>query len=109
MTEETSLQGWAPLIGVETTVGEVVDRAFDYRGDVTVLTVNGLELVGYVYNRDAHVAEPFLQMFDADGGSHMLRYADIRAIRFTGRDTAAGTSYEAWLRRKAEAGSRPDV
>ena len=109
MAEEISLQGWAPLIGVETTVGEVVDRAFDYRGDVTVVTASGRELVGYVYNRDAHVTQPFLQMFDADGGSHQLSYSDIRAIRFTGKDTAAGTSYEAWLRRKAEAGSRPDA
>jgi len=109
MAEEISLQGWAPLIGVEATIGDVVDRAFDYRGDVTVVTMSDRELVGYVYNRDARAAEPFLQMFDADGGSHMLRYSDIRAIRFTGRDTAAGTSYEAWLRRKAEAGSRPDV
>ena len=56
MAEEISLQGWAPLIGVETTVGEVVDRAFDYRGDVTVVTASGGELVGYVYNRDSHVA-----------------------------------------------------
>ena len=55
------------------------------------------------------MAQPFLQMFDADGGSHQLSYSDIRAIRFTGKDTAAGTSYEAWLRRKAEAGSRPDA
>ncbi len=108
MAEEISLQGWAPLIGVETTVGEVVDRAFDYRGDVTVVTASGGELVGYVYNRDSHVAQPYLQMFDADGASHTFRYSDIRAIRFTGKDTAAGTSYEAWRRRKAEAGSGPD-
>ena len=54
------------------------------------------------------MAQPYLQMFDADGASHTFRYSDIRAIRFTGKDTAAGTSYEAWLRRKAEAGSGPD-
>src|SRR2546428_11374735 len=107
MAEETSLQGWAPVIGVETSVGEVVDRAFDYRGDVTVVTASGRELVGYVYNRDAHVAQPFLQMFDADGGSHQLSYSDIRAIRFTGKDTAAGAAYQAWRRPQAAAGSPP--
>src|SRR2546427_12727088 len=100
MAEETSLQGWAPVIGVETSVGAVAFWAFDYRGDVTVVTASGRELVGYVYNRDAHVAQPFLQMFDADGGSHQLSYSDIRAIRFTGKDTAAGTSHGAGLRRK---------
>src|SRR5262245_66538161 len=107
MAEEISLQGWAPVIGVETSVGDVVDRAFDYRGDVTVVTASGREFVGYVYNRDAHVALPFLQMFDADGGSHQFSYSDIRPLRFTGKDTAAATSYVAWPRRKAQAGSRP--
>src|SRR5256886_17194732 len=105
MAEETSLQGWAPVIGVETSVGEVVERAFDYRGDVTVVTASGRELAGYIYNRDAHVAEPYLQMFDADGGSHQLSYSDIRAIRFTGEDTAAGGRPAAWLRTTDEGGS----
>ena len=109
MAEEESLEGWAPVIGVEATLDEVVDRAFDYRGDVTLVTARGDELVGYLYNRDRHVAQPFLQMFDADGASHTFRYSEISAIRFTGKDTAAAKSYEAWLRRKAEAGSRPDA
>jgi len=40
-------------------------------------------------------------MFDRAGdGPYDVRYADIRSIRFTGRDTAAGTSYAAWLRAK---------
>jgi len=109
MAEADSLEGWAPVIGVEATLDEVVDRAFDYRGDVTLVTASGRELVGYVYNRDRHAAQPHLQMFDAAGASHTFEYSEIRAIRFTGRDTAAGQSYEAWLRRKAEAGSRPDA
>ncbi|PYN96725.1 MAG: hypothetical protein DMD91_20515 [Candidatus Rokuibacteriota bacterium] len=109
MPEEISLEGWAPAIGVEATLDEVVDRAFDYRGDVTVVMTSGRELAGYVYNRDRHVAQPYVQMFDAAGASHTFPYSEIRAIRFTGKDTAAGQSYEAWLRRKAEAGSRPEA
>src|SRR5438132_13384221 len=102
MAEETSLQGWAPVIGVETSVGEMVDRAFDYRGDVTVVTASGRELVGYVYNRDAHVAQPFLQMFDADGGSHQPSYSDLPAIRFTGKDAVAGAGFAPWPLTKRE-------
>jgi hypothetical protein len=44
---------------------------------------------------------PYLEMFDAEGeGPHRLAYADIRTIHFTGKDTAAGKSYAAWLARK---------
>lgn len=109
MSEEYSLEGWAPVIGAEATLDDVVDRAFDYRGDVTLVTAGGGELVGFVYNRDRHVAQPYLQVFDAGGTSHTVRYSEILAVRFTGKDTAAGQSYEAWLRRKAEAGSRPSA
>jgi len=102
MPEERSLEGWAPRIGDEVSLAQVIDLAFDYRGDVTVVLTDGRELTGYVYNRDRDVADPSLQLFDPSGASQTLRYAEIRMIRFTGRDTAAGTSYEAWLRRKGE-------
>jgi hypothetical protein len=101
-TEETSLEGWQPQMGEDASLAEVVERAFDYRGDVTVVRADGSELVGYLFNRDADAAEPFVQMFDhAGGGPHRIRYGDIRTIRFTGKDTAAGNSYAAWLRRRA--------
>jgi len=102
MPEERSLEGWAPGVGDEVKLAEVIDLAFDYRGDVTVVLTDGRDLIGYVYNRDRDVTEPYLQVFDPSGASHTLRYTEIRTIRFTGRDTAAGTSYEAWLRRKEE-------
>ena len=101
--DEQSLEGWAPTVGDEVSLDEVVDLAFDYRGDVTVVLDTGHALVGDVYNRDRAAADPYLQMFDPSGASHTLRYAEIRTVAFTGKDTASGTSYEAWLRRKAEA------
>ncbi|HSF06250.1 MAG TPA: hypothetical protein VLG10_10725 [Methylomirabilota bacterium] len=102
MSGERSLEGWAPRVGDEVQLAEVIDLAFDYRGDVTVVLTHGRDLVGYVYNRNRDVTEPYLQLFDPSGTAHTLRYTEIRTIRFTGRDTAAGTSYEAWLRRKGE-------
>ncbi|MGH7310682.1 MAG: hypothetical protein ACREK6_18525 [Candidatus Rokuibacteriota bacterium] len=102
MDEERSLEGWAPRVGGDVRLTEVIDLAFDYRGDVTLVLTDGRDLAGYVYNRDRDVAEPYLQVVDASGASHTLRYIEVRTIRFTGRDTAAGTSYEAWLRRKEE-------
>jgi hypothetical protein len=101
--ERGPLEGWEPVVGVEVSLEEAVERAFDYRGDVTVVRHDGSEVVGYLFNRNAEVDRRFVQLFDRAGeGPLTIPYAEIRAIRFTGRDTAAGKSYEAWLRRKTE-------
>jgi hypothetical protein len=41
-------------------------------------------------------------MLDEDGnGPVTIPYSQLRTIRFTGRDTAAGTSWKAWVERRA--------
>jgi len=104
---ERTLEGWTPAIRDAAHLAEVVDLAFDYRGDVTVTALHGALITGYLYNRNRDVPEPFVQVFDPAGGSHTLRYAEIRAIAFTGKDTAAGKSWEAWRQRKAESAAKP--
>jgi hypothetical protein len=102
VTENGSLEGWVP--GPDVPLPEIIERAFDYRGNVTVECADGRELAGYLFNRDARADAPFVQMLDAAGdGPITLPYDAIRTIRFTGRDTAAGNSYAAWLERKAAA------
>jgi hypothetical protein len=109
MSDDHTLEGWAPP--EDSDVAEVIDRAFDYRGDVTVVGCDGREIVGYVFNRNRDVARPFLEIFPAsEEGVRTIPYAEIRTIRFTGKDTAAGNSYAAWLRRKEAAkASREDA
>jgi hypothetical protein len=102
VTTEPSLEGWVP--GPDVPLAAVIERAFDYRGNVTVERCDGIEVAGYLFNRNADVSEPYVQMFDATGdGPFTIPYAEIRTIRFTGKDTAAGNSYAAWLERKAAA------
>lgn len=102
--DETSLEGWEPEIGLNLSLAEVADRAFDYRGDVTVVMTDSTEVVGYLFNRDSDAPEPFVQVLaKTEGSPRTIRYADIRTIRFTGKDTAAGTSYAAWLRSREAA------
>jgi hypothetical protein len=101
MEAEKSLEGWAPEPDVELSLEQIVELAFDYRGNITVVKRDGTELQGYVFNRDADVPAPYLAMFDTDGGGpHRVLYAEVRTIHFTGKDTAAGKSYAAWLARK---------
>ena len=96
-----SRQGWTPEIGPGLTLAEVVDEAFDYRGNTTIVRRDGAEIVGYVFNRNAAVPDPYLQYFDdAGAGPFTLRYAEIATIKFTGRDTAAGNSWKAWVERR---------
>jgi hypothetical protein len=101
MEVEQSLEGWAPEPDSEMPLDRIVDLAFDYRGNLTVLKRDGSVLHGYVFNRDADAPVPHLEMFDADGGGpHRVPYAEVRTIHFTGKGTAAGKSYAAWLARK---------
>lgn len=95
------LEGWCPRIPDEVSLAAAVELAFDYRGDVTLDLADGAQVVGYLFNRDgdAGVAELYVP---GDDTPVAVRYADIRGIRFSGRDTAAGSSYAAWLRRREE-------
>jgi hypothetical protein len=107
MTEERTLEGLIPPDDAD--VADVIEHAFDYRGDVTVVRWDGQEVVGYLFNRNRDVATPFVQLFPSTGADAVtISIADIRTIRFTGKDTAAGTSYAAWLRRKEAAKASPE-
>jgi hypothetical protein len=98
---DETLEGWEPEVGPDLPLARIIDLAFDYRGNTTVVKTDGREVHGYLFNRNADAPEPFIQMFDAAGaGPFKIPYAQIRTVRFTGKDTAAGNSYAAWLRRK---------
>jgi len=102
--DEKSLEGWAPEIPDGAALAEVLERAFDYRGDVTLDLDDGRRIEGYLFNRNRDVTEPFVQMFSSgETAPSTIPYARIRAVRFTGRDTAAGNSYAAWLRQRQAA------
>jgi hypothetical protein len=101
MEAEKSLEGWAPEPNAELPLARIIDLAFDYRGNTTIMKRDGTALHGYVFNRDADAPAPYLEMFDAEGGGpHRVWYVEVRTIHFTGKDTAAGRSYAAWLARK---------
>jgi len=96
-----TLEGWVPTLGENLTLAQVIDLAFDYRGNVTIARTNGTETVGYVFNRNHDFPEPFIQIFDQAGnGPFKILYTEIANIKFTGKDTAAGKSWAAWVARK---------
>jgi hypothetical protein len=97
---EGSLQGVVFEIHSETERVEAIDKAFDYRGDVT-LTLPNETVECYIFNRDAAAKPPRLEIFVKDQTEpRVIPYADVRAITFTGRDTADGKKWADWVAKK---------
>jgi hypothetical protein len=95
-----SLQGAVFTFHSDQDRREGIDKAFDYRGDVT-LTVRGQPLEGYIFNRDAATQPPRIEVFvKGNDAPQIVPYADIEAIAFTGKDPADGKSWAAWVSKK---------
>ena len=97
-----TVEGWIPDLASESDLREALEKAFDYRGDVTLTTKDGKKLEGYIFDRISgpSLAQSFVRMLPKDStGRLKISYADIAALAFSGRDTAAGKSWEAWVRK----------
>ena len=102
-----NLQGWIPQLASEADVRAVIEKAFDYRGDVTITRKNkdkdkdGSQITGYLFDRriGPTLADSVVRLMLATSNERpAIPYSEIAAIAFTGRDTAAGKSYEAWVK-----------
>ena len=49
--ERENLQGWIPELATEADIRAVIEKAFDYRGDVTVSRKDGSQITGYLFDR----------------------------------------------------------
>ena len=88
-------------MGESLSLVRVIDLAHDYRGNITIVKNGGTEVVGYIFNRNSEASDPFIEYFDEAGnGPFTIPYSEVENILFTGKDTAAGKSYEAWLKRR---------
>jgi hypothetical protein len=107
--EHENLQGWIPQLATEADIRAVIEKAFDYRGDVTITRKNkddgknndGSEITGYLFDRriGPTLESSVVRLMLATGERPTVSYSEIAAIAFTGRDTAAGKSYEAWVKK----------
>ena len=100
--ERENLQGWIPQLATEADVRAVIEKAFDYRGDVTITRKNGAEVTGYLFDRriGPTLENSVVRLVLAGSAERpAIPYSEIAAIAFTGRDTAAGKSYEAWVKK----------
>jgi hypothetical protein len=96
------LEGWVPALAAEEEVRQALEKAFDYRGDVTITRKDGSKVEGYIFDRRTGktLADSAVRLFPRDSDKKIsIPYSDIAGLAFTGRDTAAGKSFEAWVRK----------
>jgi hypothetical protein len=96
------LEGWVPALAGEEEVRQALEKAFDYRGDVTITRKDGSKVEGYIFDRRTGktLADSAVRLFPKDADQKIsIAYSDIAALAFSGRDTAAGKSFEAWVRK----------
>ena len=96
------VEGWVPELATEDDLRAALEEAFDYRGDVTITRKDGSRVEGYVFDRrsGAMLADSVVRVIPRYGsGKVAIPYSDIAGLAFTGRDTAAGKSWEAWVRK----------
>jgi hypothetical protein len=96
------LEGWVPELAGEEEIRQALEKAFDYRGDVTITRKDGSKVEGYIFDRCAGktLADSAVRLFPKDADQKIsIAYSDIAALAFSGRDTAAGKSFEAWVRK----------
>ena len=100
--EKENLEGWIPSLATDDEIREALEKAFDYRGDVTITLKDGRTVNGYIFDRrtGATLASSAVRVIPATERTKLtIAYSDIAALAFTGRDTAAGKSFEAWVKK----------
>jgi hypothetical protein len=103
--EHENLEGWIPALATEMEVREALEKAFDYRGDLTITLKDGRKIEGYVFDRRADspaLSECVVRVLPKNDRTKVnVRYSDVSALAF-GKDTAAGKSFEAWVKKYNE-------
>ena len=97
------LEGYIPSLASEEEIRAALEKAFDYRGDITITRKDGSKIEGYLFDRRSGgktLADCVVRLFPKDRDEKIsISYADIARLEFTGRDTAAGKSFETWVKK----------
>ena len=99
------LEGSVPSLATDDEVRLALEKAFDYRGDVTITLKNGNVIEGYIFDRrpGTTLSQSAVRLFPKDKEEKLtITYDQIAGLAFSGRDTAAGKSWETWLKKYQE-------
>ena len=100
-SQHEALEGWVPELASDNDLKNALEKAFDYRGDVTITLKSGEKIDAYIFNRQTGptLADSFLQYFTPKADDkRKLSYAEIARLEFSGKDRAAGKHWEDWVK-----------
>jgi hypothetical protein len=100
-----NLEGWVPTLATDQEIRAALEKAFDYRGDMIITLKDGRQIEGYIFDRKntgPTLSDCIVRLLPKnDPGKMSIRYSDVAALSF-GRDTAAGKSFAAWVKKYNE-------
>jgi hypothetical protein len=100
-SEHEKLEGWVPDLASDEDLRQALEKALDYRGDVTITLKNGERIEAFIFNRftGATLADSWVQYFRPNAPEkRKLSYAEIARLEFSGKDRAAGKHWEDWVK-----------
>jgi len=108
------LEGWIPEMATDEEVRNALEKAFDYRGDVSITLKSGEKLDAFIFNRQTGntLADSYVQYFIPTAPEkRKVSYAEIARLEFSGKDRAAGKHWEDWVKayNKRKAAGEKDI
>ncbi len=100
-TEHERLEGWIPAMASDDEIRNALEKAFDYRGDVTITLKSGEKIEAYIFNRQtgSSLTDSWVQYFAPNASEKCkVSYAEIARLEFSGKDRAAGKHWEDWVK-----------
>ena len=100
-SERPAIEGWVPELASQDELRSALEQAFSYRGDVRITRKDGSAVEGYVFDRRVGptLADSSVRLLTKDTGAKVsIPFADVARLVFSGRDMAAGKSWESWVK-----------
>ena len=100
-TEHEILEGWVPVLATDDDLRVALEKALDYRGDVTLTLKSGERIEAFIFNchTGATLAESWAQYYTPSAPEkRKVGCAEIARIEFSGKDRAAGKHWDDWVK-----------
>jgi hypothetical protein len=100
-SEHLKLEGWVPELASDEDLRLALEKALDYRGDVTLTLKSGERIEAFIFNRrtGSSLADSWVHYFAPTATEkRKVSYAEIARLEFSGKDRAAGKHWEDWVK-----------
>ncbi len=103
--EHEDLEGWVPALATDADLRDALEKALDYRGDVTFTLKSGEKIEAFVFDckNGPTLAESWARYYTPSAPEkRKVSYAEVARLEFTGKDRAAGKHWEDWVKKYNE-------